>query len=414
MSFVRGRVSRFGLSRQRRHRPDYWLVLLSSVLLVIGLIVVYAISPGLSVQKHVSENYYVGKQLIAALLAIVAFVMLANIPLSFWRHVQRPVIFFALIATLIALILPANADYPAHRWIRFGGLSLQSVEFIKFAVIICVAGFLVQQKLRGTLASPKTVQTLLVVLGVIGLVVGIAQKDLGSTAVIAAMMFSMAFLIGFPLKRLLIAVVLVGVAGAVLILPFSYRRARLQTFFTPAQDCQNAGYQACQALIAVGSGGMFGLGLSRSVQAYGYLPEAANDSIFAIYAEKFGFVGTTVLLGLFMALFSRLKRIMDNAPDDYSRLIIAGILAWLSTQTIINVGAMIGLLPLKGITLPFISYGGTSLLFVTGAIGLAFQISRYTSYGRAPAQAGEGTARYDDTSDRRRLRGAYHPNPGSR
>ena len=172
------------------------------------------------------------------------------------------------------------------------------------------------------------------------------------------------------------------VIGATLaIMSTSYRRERVMTFLNPEADCQNAGYQACQALIAVGSGGLVGKGLSHGAQAYGYLPEAANDSIFAIMAEKFGFVGVVLLLCLFMALFSRLVRILERAPDNFSRLVVTGVLAWLSTQALINVGAMIGLLPLKGITLPFISSGGTSIIFMLAALGLVFNISRYTTFG---------------------------------
>jgi cell division protein FtsW len=198
-----------------------------------------------------------------------------------------------------------------------------------------------------------------------------------------AIMAAMVFVAGMPLKKLSMigGIILIGTVLA--ISTSGYRRERVQTFLNPTKDCQNAGYQSCQALIAVGTGGMFGLGLGRSVQAYGYTPEAANDSIFAIFGEMFGFAGTTVLIGLFVAFYSRLKRLIEHAPDDYTRLLLTGILAWLSTQTIINIGAMLGLLPLKGITLPFISYGGTSLLFVTAAVGVAFQISRYSTYGIA-------------------------------
>jgi cell division protein FtsW len=194
-----------------------------------------------------------------------------------------------------------------------------------------------------------------------------------------------------------------------------YRRDRFETFLNPQRDCQNTGYQACQALIAVGSGGLVGLGLGRSVQAYGYLPEAQNDSIFAIYAEKFGFIGSILLLGLYGMFFNRLKRIIERAPDQYSRLIVVGIAAWLAVQTMINIGAMLGLLPLKGITLPFVSYGGTSVLFIMAAVGMAFNISRYTSF-TAPrlTTAGKEGKRYDDRDDRGRLRGAYHPHLGSR
>jgi len=194
------------------------------------------------------------------------------------------------------------------------------------------------------------------------------------------MMAAMSYVAGLPLKRVMqISAVVVCATVMVLAIWPSYRRDRLFTFLHPEKDCLTTGYQACEALISVGSGGLFGLGLAKSVQAYGYQPEAANDSIFAIYAEKFGFLGVSVLLGLFIAFFARLKQIIEQSPDDYSRLITTGVLAWLSTQAFINIGAMIGLLPLKGITLPFISYGGTSLIFVTGAVGLVFQISRYTS-----------------------------------
>src|SRR5690606_36216607 len=127
-------------------------------------------------------------------------------------------------------------------------------------------------------------------------------------------------------------------------------------------------------------GGLVGKGVAHSVQAYGYLPEASNDSIFAIIAEKFGFFGTSLLIVVFGVFFARIKSIIERAPDTHSRLVVGGVLAWLSTQTLINIGAMIGLLPLKGITLPFISYGGTSIIFVMAALGVVFNISRYTTY----------------------------------
>lgn len=366
---------------QRRHRPDYGLLLLALVLLVAGLVVVYSIGPGLAAQKHVSDNYFVGKQIIAIFIGLAAFAAVAFVPLSFWQRRQRAIIIAAAVATLVALVLPISPEYPAHRWIRLGGLSLQSVELIKMAILICLASFLATQVRRGTLAdTTKTLKPLLIVLGIIGFVVAILQRDLGSTAVVVAMITAMGYIAGLPLKRVIMGGVLVVVALALLVLPFSYRRDRVFNFLNPEQNCQTSGYQACQALIAIGSGGLTGKGLGHGAQAFGYLPEAANDSIFAIMAEKFGFLGMTTVIVLFMALFTRLVRILERAPDIASRLVVAGVLAWLSTQTLINVGAMIGLLPLKGITLPFISYGGTSIIFVLAALGLVFQISRYTTF----------------------------------
>lgn len=367
---------------QRRHKPDYMIVILSALLLVIGLIVVYAISPGLAAQRALSENYYIAKQLTAIFIGTIAFTIAAVIPLGQLQRLQKPLIIAAAAATLIALLLPVTPEYPAHRWIRFGGLSLQSVEIIKSALLIWLAAFLTKRVKEGTIDSPNiTFKPLLILLGTLAVVVAILQSDLGSAGVLVAMIAVMVYIAGLPIKRMAMIGGILIVGFSLLILTSAYRRDRVSTFLNPEKDCQASGYQACQALIAVGSGGMFGKGLAHSGQAYGYVPEAANDSIFAIYAEKFGFFGANVLIVIFMLFFTRLKSILERAPDMFSRLVVAGVLAWLSTQAIINIGAMIGLLPLKGITLPFISYGGTSIIFVLAAVGLVFNISRYTTYG---------------------------------
>lgn len=393
----RSSVGLADLTLGRKHHPDYWLLILSAALLAIGLIVVYAIGPALAAAQHVSGSYYVGKQLLAIGLSILAFLVTAKVPLSWWRQAYKPLLIAAGAATILALILPVNPDYPAHRWVRLGGLSFQSVEVLKFAVLIWLSAFLASRIKQGSTASnQQTLQPLLIALGLIGFAVAVIQSDLGSTAVIVAMMATMAFVAGLPLRRiaLISGVILIGLVLAISATP--YRRERFQAYLNPQANCQTSGYQACQALIAVGSGGIIGLGLGSSVQAYGYLPEAANDSIFAIYAEKFGFLGSMVLLAVFAAFFSRLKTIAERLTDDFSRLLTVGVLAWLSIQAVINIGAMLGLLPLKGITLPFISYGGTSVVFVAAAVGLVFQASQYTSYSTpriTGAAGGDGGTR---------------------
>jgi cell division protein FtsW len=400
----------------RRHKPDYWLIIISACLLAIGVIVVYAIGPALSVTTNLSSSYYTTRQMIAIGLSVIAFIITASIPLKNWKKLYKILLGFAIGATLLAIALPVNPAYPAHRWVRLSSLSFQSVELVKFAVVIWLACFLAKAISSQTITdSKKTLRPILIALFVIGALVAGIQSDLGSTAVIMAIMGSMAFVAGLPMKRVVIIVLIIIAGMALLISSTPYRRARLQTYLHPQTHCQASGYQACQALIAVGSGGLFGLGLGRSVQAYGYEPEANNDSIFAIYAETFGFIGCIVLLAIFAGLFSRLKNIAERVPDDFSRLVVVGIMAWLSIQAVINIGAMIGLLPLKGITLPFISYGGTSIVFVAAAIGIVFQISRYTSY-QAPTVTTDNDRRPadDDRLNRRRLRGAYHPDPGSR
>jgi cell division protein FtsW len=375
----------------RKRRPDYWLLILCAILLAVGLVVVYAISPALSAVHHVSSSYYVSKQLLAIGLSLVAFVITANVPLKWWRQIYKPLLIIAAAATFLAIIMPVNPSYPAHRWVRLGSLSFQSVELVKFAVMLWLAGFLAQRTKEGNIQSAQlTLKPILIALGVIGVVIAGIQSDLGSTGVLVAMAATMAFVAGLPMGRILLIGGIVTVGLVIAISSTPYRRERLQSYLHPEAHCLTTGYQACQALIAVGSGGIVGLGLGSSVQAYGWLPESANDSIFAVYAEEFGFIGTIVLLAVFMAFFARLKSVAERLPDDFSRLLVIGVLSWLSVQTLINVGAMIGLLPLKGITLPFISYGGTSVIFAAAAVGLVFQASAYAS-ATTPRITGEST-----------------------
>lgn len=399
----------------RRHKPDYILLIIALLLCAIGLIVVYAISPGLAATRNVSTNYFVIKQSIAVGLGILAFIIFSYISIKTLRQMRYGLIGLTAIG-VVAVQLFGEEVNGAYRWIQIGGLSFQVAELIKFTLIIWVASFLVERLKRGEIASfKKTLRPLLIVVAAIGVIVAIFESDLGSTAVMLAIMGIMAFVAGLPMKRvaLIAGIVAIGIILAVSSTP--YRRDRVATFLNPTQDCQNTGYQACQALIAVGSGGIVGLGLGNSVQAYGYLPEAANDSIFAVYAEKFGFLGVSIVLGLFVALFARLRRIIERTADPFSRLFVVGFLAWISTQTIINIGAMIGLLPLKGITLPFISYGGTSILFVMAALGVAFHISRYTAYEPIRSSSlDKGEKPYDNRSVRGRVGRPYYATSGRR
>lgn len=402
----------------RRHKPDYWLVIIVGVLLLIGVVVVYAIGPALQVTTHLSASYYTSRQILAIFLCAIAFYITSKIPISTWKRFYKQLVLLAMVATFLALVLPVNPAYPAHRWVRLGSLSFQPIELLKFAIVIWLAVFLTKAINNNTIRNfKKTLLPMLIALVVIGVIVAGAQSDLGSMGVIVAMMAVMSYVAGLPLKKIAIigGIIVIGLILAVAAFP--YRRARLESYLHPSSNCQTAsGYQACQAIIAVGSGGLFGLGLGHSVQAYGYEPEAANDSIFAIYAETFGFFGSIILLVLFAALFNRMKRIAERVNDDFSRLVVLGILTWISVQTIINIGAMIGILPLKGITLPFISYGGTSIVFSAGAIGVVFRISRYTNHQALDTDRSLDIRRQanDNRLNGRRVRGAYHPSPGNR
>lgn len=393
----------------RRHRPDYWILILATVLLVFGLVVVYSISPGLAASQGVSQSYFITKQLIDVALGLAAFAVAAFLPSVWWWRMAIPLAAIAALTSVVVFFTPIDDLYQAHRWIRVGNFSFQVAELIKLALLVYVARFLTEQWRAGMLSDLKsTLRPLLLIVGAVGLVVAMFQSDLGSAGVIVAIVVLMGFVVGIPMKKVLTigAVVMAIAVMAVVVSP--YRRERLATFFNPGQNCQDSGYQACQALVSVGSGGVFGLGLGHSVQAYGYLPEAGNDSIFAIIAEKFGFVGSVAVVVLFGILISRLKRVIDHSSDQFNRLLVVGILAWLSTQVLINIGAMLGLLPLKGITLPFISQGGTSLIFMTAALGIVFQISRYTSINRSePKNIGNQT-RINNSFDGRRVGRAHN------
>lgn len=396
---------------QRRHRPDYWLPMLATGLLGIGLVVSYAISPGVSAHSGVSETFFIFKQLLAIAMGAVAFIISSRIPYKWWRKSTKLLIILSFLVALAVRLIGAKIN-GAYRWIQIGGFSFQAAELIKFTLLVWLADLLASRKQEGTLDNwDRTLKPLSIALGCIAIVVGMLESDFGSTAVMIGMIAAMVFVAGLPLKRLMLVGSAVVIGVIILISAIPYRRQRMLTFLHPASNCQTTGYQSCQALIAVGSGGMFGLGVGRSVQAYGYLPEASNDSIFAILSEKFGFIGITLILAGYAVFYGRLAKIIEKAPDDFSGYLVTGMLAWFSVQAAINIGAMIGLLPLKGITLPFISTGGTSVLFVMGALGLAFQISRYSRYTDSNKL---GSLTNDDSTRGRGKRRAYYTAPSRR
>ncbi|OGL39183.1 hypothetical protein A3J32_02215 [Candidatus Saccharibacteria bacterium RIFCSPLOWO2_02_FULL_46_7] len=394
----------------RRHKPDHGILILTALLIVIGLIVVYSISPGLAASQGISQSHFVIKQMIDVGLGIIAFIAASRLPIEKILKLAKPLLIVAIVGSILVMFTPLNETYPAHRWIRFGNFSFQVVELIKLALLIWLATFLAARYRAGKIHDFKaTLRPLLAVLLIAGFTVAKLQSDLGSAMVIVAMMALMAYAIGVSLKKIVIIGLIIIALTGLAISTSPYRRERLATFFRPDAACQTSSYHACQALIAVGSGGVFGLGLGNSVQAYGYLPEASNDSIFAIMAEKFGFVGISAVMVIYGLYIARLRSIITRSVNFTYRLLVVGVLAWFSTQMIINVGAMVGLLPLKGITLPLISQGGTSLVFLTAALGLVFQISRYTSYhAKEPEPAGDSSQSQNHNLGGRRLGRAYY------
>jgi cell division protein FtsW len=366
----------------------------------------------LAATQDVNSGYFISKQMIAIGLGIIAFAVCSFVPLSFWRE-SRNVLAVVTLVAIVAVQLFGEEVNGATRWIQIGGISFQVAELIKLALIVWLGAFLVERMKKDEIKDqPKTLKVLIIVLALLGLSVAGLQSDLGSMGVMFAILALMAFSAGLPMKPILVIMAVVSIGTFSTIATSDYRRERVSTFLNPTADCEDSGYQACQAQIAIGSGGLFGLGIGNGVQAYGYLPEAENDSIFAILAEKFGFIGISIVIGIYIVLFARLKNIIERSADPFARLFVTGVLAWLSTQAIINIGAMVGLLPLKGITLPFISFGGTSILFIMAALGVVFQISRYTNF--EPLRNIRTEVNSDYPANGRRVRRPYYAAAGRR
>lgn len=359
----------------RRHKPDYVLLLLVGLITLLGLIVIFSISPALASINELPSSFYFTRHLMSFGASVVMFVVASRIPGKWLKKLILPGIVLSIIASIMVLAF----EGVSARWITIGGLSFQPAELIKLTVILTLGLFLSEQIQNKVVPDfHKTLKPVLYATGVVGLILVILQRDLGSMAVVVAILGVMLFMARVPFKPLVLGGMAVVLLATIAVASTPYRRQRFETFMNPERDCQAEGYHACQALIAVGSGGIFGLGVGSTVQAYGYLPESATDSIFAIYAEKFGFVGSVALLALYGGLLYRLIKIVKTAPSYFYRLIVSGVAAWIGFQGSINIGAMLGLLPLKGITLPLMSYGGSSMLFVMMSLGLVYRLSQYT------------------------------------
>lgn len=377
----------------RRHRPDYLLILFMGILSALGLVVLYAISPARVEQINLSggalaQNHFMEKQLLYLLIGLIAFSITATISLKFWHKIREKLLWVSLGASLLlsilgALSIPlAQCTNGACRWYSLGPLGFQPAELLKFGLLIFLAGFLAHRILTKQINNVGSTLVPVGVLLVVSLLLVVGfQKDMGTGIAIIGITACMLFIAGIKTRYFLVGVGILAMLVVGMIVVEPHRIERITTFFAPQVNTDTASYHITQANIAIGSGGLIGKGLANSIQAYGYLPEAANDSIFAIMGEKFGLVGLIAILAIFMGLLYRLLKTMDNVADPYFRMLVAGVFGWIATQSIVNIGAMLGVFPLTGVTLPFLSFGGSSLLFVMAALGLAYQVSRYTSHG---------------------------------
>lgn len=401
------------VGKMRKHKSDRIIGALTVILLGVGLIVIYAIGPmranvmNATYGTDYSENYFFLRQLINVVLALGVFVAAFKLPYEWIRKWGKAVLIVGLLACAGLMILSwihsplASCELGACRWIKVGsGMSIQPAEIVKFGLVLYLAELMATRKKEGKLTSWSDFWLPFVI--VCGLSLGfvvVVQKDLGTGVSIMAIIVTMLFMSGMPMRYFGMALGVILIGGVLAIVSSPHRVERLLTF----NDADSSdSYHIENAMIAIGTGGFFGVGIGNSVQATGYLPESINDSVFAVMGETFGFVGLVVVVMCFAVLLLRLLRTAGYLHDLQESLVVIGIFAWATAHVVVNIASMTGLLPLTGITLPLLSYGGTSMLFMAAALGLALQLSCYTS--REPRKEEKVEVQRADMNVQRRQR----------
>lgn len=410
----------------RRHKPDYQIILFMGILILIGLIVLFAISPARvelinDSGSNLDTAHFMQKQLLYLGIGLGAFIFAATLPFKLWSRYSSKILLAGFLLCVLLAVLGLFLDGGiilkaggATRWFNVGPGTFQPAEMLKFGLLLFMAGFLGRRMQQGKVNSiSDTIIPLAIMIGAAMLLIIGAQKDMGTGITMMGMVMVMMFVAGLNSKLIVKSTLVLLAIGVAFIIFSPHRIERVVTFFNPSAAGAAESYHIEQATIAIGSGGFAGRGLGQSRQAFGYLPEAVNDSIFAIFGETFGFVGLVAVLLIFTALLMRLLKAMDHVIDPTQRLLLAGVFGLLMTHVVVNVGAMTGVFPLTGVTLPFLSFGGTSLLFTMLALGIAFQITRYTTHSELYSDK-ERIAGDEDTHRRRGIGGTRYTSPRRR
>ena len=364
--------------RLRKSSPDINLFFVIILLVLFGIIFLSSASSVISFNEYNDSRYMFLKQVIGIIIGFIAMGIFYKVDVKSWKKIALPMLIFSLV-TLIAVFIPGlGVEHGgAKRWIDIGPVQIQPSEFLKFSIIIYLAT-LFEKKGQEVKDVYGGFIPFLVLVGVMGLLI-MAQPDMGTLIVIVVISVVMYFVSGARMKHLAV----MGLAGAavfaLLIKISPYRMQRFLVFLNPGEYADKAsGYQINQALIAVGSGGIIGRGFGQSLQKYRYLPEAATDSIFAIIAEERGLIGAVFICALFAAFGYLGFKVARGAGDVYTRLVAVGVTSWIVFQATLNICATLSLVPLTGVTLPFISFGGTSIIMTIASCGILLNISRST------------------------------------
>jgi len=365
------------LKQKINKKVDSVLLSIVLILLVFGLVMIS--SAGIIFSNvRFGDAYHLFKRhfLYGIIIGLPSMYLVSQINYKFWQKVASPFFIATLILLGLVLVPEIGANYQgASRWIDLGPISFQPTEVAKISIIIYLAAWL---KSRGSKIQDfkEGLIPFLMILGFTAILI-ISQPDIGTLGVIVITSLVMFFVAGAPI-RYIFGILLGGLGLVTLLIKIEpYRMNRLTAFLDPSIDPQGISYQINQALLAVGSGGIFGLGLGQSRQKYNYLPEPVGDSIFAIISEELGMIGASILVCFFIAFALRGFRIARYAPDEFSRLVATGITSWIVFQALVNIMSILKLMPLTGIPLPLISYGSTSLVFTLIGIGILFNISKH-------------------------------------
>ncbi|NTV62816.1 MAG: putative lipid II flippase FtsW [Oscillochloris sp.] len=378
---------------ERTNKTDYVLLATVGILVSLGLVMVYSASFVEAFTLQGNQYYYLLRQIVGACIGMVALLVVQRIHYSFWRAYSVQLMAIALILLFLVLILPASITEVnnSRSWIRFGQggvfglISLQPTEFTKLAIIIYFADWLSRRSDK----LGNVTYGLIPFAVMLGLVCGLVmlEPDLGTTVVLVVIAGVVYFAAGANVWHVLGATGLGGVAFWLMVNVVGFRNYRIEAFKDPWKYYDTFGFQPIHALYALGSGGIFGVGLGQGRQKFQWLPQAYTDTIFAIVGEELGLIGTLVVVVAFALIAYRGYKIAGRAPSPFAALVAVGITTWIAFQALINIAVTTSLIPFTGLTLPFLSYGSSSLMACMVGVGILLNISRYS----APRQAEETT-----------------------
>ena len=344
--------------------------------MVVGLLTVYTTSFAVGYLEFDNANYFIIRQAFFAVLGAAALIFFMRLDYRHLHSLSAVMMGLALLGLLAVLVPGLGVERNgATRWLSVGPFDVQPSEFAKLAVVVYISAWLSSRREQIKDFSLGFVPFVLMVSLIAGLVV--VEPDMGTMVIIVLTTITLFFVAGAPLTHLAL---LLGAGGLIswgLILSQSYRVDRLTAFFSPETDPQGTGFQTIQLLIAQGSGGIAGLGWGASRQKYFYIPGAHTDGVFAVIGEELGFIGVMLILGLFMFFLYRGFHAAIGTQDQFGRLLAVGIVSWIGYQTFINIGGVTRTIPMTGIPLPFLSYGGSALISVMAAAGILLSVSRY-------------------------------------